>query len=361
MDGATEARFTFQNKNLFRSLCGVADQGVRDLADLLQVELIPRGHSFLLRCEDSAGLARALRFFERAAEKYPDGRTFPDPFDNRYLFQMIQNEDKKDSDRDSAGGATDAGESFIAGVPANAPPEHELAEMLKDKVFTTANGRAIMPKTLRQAAFVHSLLENEVTFALGPAGTGKTFLGIVAACRQMMNGDVERIILTRPAVEAGESLGFLPGDLAQKVDPYLRPVYDALYECFGVEKVHDMLGAGKIEIAPIAYMRGRTLRRSFIILDEAQNCTLAQLKMFLTRLGKHSRMCIGGDASQIDLAPGKSGLMSGVNMLREVEGIGVIEFGNEDIIRNRMVERILRAFDAHEKRMRGENHRRRGS
>ncbi len=328
----TEARFTFQNRDLFRSLCGVADEGVRELTDLLNVSLIPRGHSFLIKSDSPDRVRLALRFFDTAARKVLDGRSFPDPFDNRYLFQMIQAETPPAAEAVAESGGDGA----------------DLAGMLQEKIFATIHGRTIYPKTLRQAAFVRSLLNNPVTFALGPAGTGKTFLAIVAACRELMAGNVERIILTRPAVEAGENLGFLPGDLAQKVDPYLRPVYDALYECLGIEKIHDLQSAGKIEIAPLAYMRGRTLNRSFIVLDEAQNCSLGQLKMFLTRLGKHSRMCLGGDVTQIDLAPGKSGLLKVVRMLRQVEGIGLVEFTNQDIIRNPLVERILQAFDRYE-------------
>lgn len=318
-----ESVFQFSNRNLFRSLCGISDSGVDDLAKLLGVLLIPRGHSFLIRSDNPEldGLANA--FFEALSRSYPPDRNIlPDRFDIEYMYRHL----KKKFEEDAA-------------------PAADLEELLKTKIFMTSRGKSVFPRTYNQAHYVKSIKENSITFCLGPAGTGKTFLSIVSACRMLTQGDVERIILTRPAVEAGESLGFLPGDLTQKVDPYLRPVYDALYECMGMEKVHELIGARRIEIAPLAYMRGRTLSDSMIILDEAQNCTLGQLKMFLTRLGKNSRMCIGGDVTQIDLLPGKSGLKKTISILRQVEGVGVIEFGREDIVRNPLVEKIVLAFE----------------
>ena len=217
-----------------------------------------------------------------------------------------------------------------------------------ETVFKTINGKPIKARTERQAEYVASLLQNEITICIGPAGTGKTFLSIAAACRMFINGDKERLVLTRPAVEAGESLGYLPGDLVQKVDPYLRPLYDALYECLGTERVHDLINTRKIEIAPLAFMRGRTLNDSVVVLDEAQNCTVAQLKMFLTRLGRNSCMCLSGDVSQVDLPRGKSGLPLTVQILNNIPGIGIVRFSGEDIIRNPLIERIAQAFDEHQ-------------
>ena len=188
-------------------------------------------------------------------------------------------------------------------------------------------------------------MENMISFAIGPAGTGKTFLAVAVACRLLQAGEIERIVLTRPAVEAGESLGFLPGDLIQKVDPYLRPIYDALYECIGYEKTQELLSINKIEIAPIAFMRGRTLAHSFIILDEAQNCTNAQLKMFLTRLGKNSRMSVSGDVTQVDLTQANSGLAKIVGLFKKTPQIGVVEFQKEDISRHPLVEVIVKKFE----------------
>jgi phosphate starvation-inducible PhoH-like protein len=213
------------------------------------------------------------------------------------------------------------------------------------KIFTTFRGKPIYPRTARQADFISSILRNPITISQGPAGTGKTFLSIVAACRMLSAGLVERLVLTRPAVEAGESLGFLPGDMVQKVDPYLRPIYDALYECLGTDRANEFIASRKVEIAPLAFMRGRTLGHSFVVLDEAQNCTLLQLKMFLTRMGRESRMCVSGDISQIDLPPGRSGLGRTIEILENVEGVGFVEFGREDIVRSAMVQRIVDAFE----------------
>jgi len=223
--------------------------------------------------------------------------------------------------------------------------ERELDWTPKDKILVTFKGKTIFPRTRNQEVFVENLKNNYITFALGPAGSGKTFLSIATACRMMQMGEVERLVLTRPAVEAGENLGFLPGDLAQKINPYLRPIYDALHECIGFERTSEFISANKIEIAPIAFMRGRTLANSFIILDEAQNCTLPQLKMFLTRFGKNSKMAVSGDATQIDLAHGKSGLEKVVQKLQGVKGISLVQFGREDITRHPIVEAIVKRFE----------------
>ena len=227
----------------------------------------------------------------------------------------------------------------------------EVIKSSLDKVIvTTANGKPIKPKTLGQKSYVNMIENNDVVFGIGPAGTGKTYLAVAMAIRAFKNNEVNRIILTRPAVEAGESLGFLPGDLQDKVDPYLRPLYDALFEIFGFETYQNLVEKGVIEVAPLAYMRGRTLDNSFVILDEAQNTTRAQLKMFLTRMGNHSRMVINGDISQIDL-PGNvpSGLIEAVRILEAVPGVGVMRFSDIDVVRHDMVGRIIRAYEAYYK------------
>lgn len=343
----TELYYEFENNHLFRALCGVADSQISSLAQMLGVELIPRGHAFIIRSgSDPSSIERARRYFLLLEERYgSEGSHLPERFDREYLFKHLL---KEESRSDGFSGEDLSHEQLkrqaSPSVQQKKIPEEEL-ESLKEKVFTTHRGRPIYPRTINQADYVRSLLENTVTFSMGPAGTGKTFLGIAVAARMLLNGEVERIVLTRPAVEAGESLGFLPGDLAQKVDPYLRPIYDALYECLGVEKVQELIALGKIEIAPLAYMRGRTLNQAFVILDEAQNCTLAQLKMFLTRLGRNSRMCIGGDGTQIDIEVSKSGLTKATNLLKNVPGIHVVFFGVQDIIRNPLVEKIIQAFD----------------
>lgn len=218
---------------------------------------------------------------------------------------------------------------------------------LYDKeIAKNAKGKSIRVKTIGQQHYVSAIRKNDLVFGIGPAGTGKTFLAVVMAVHALKNGFVKRIILTRPAVEAGESLGFLPGDLKEKVDPYLRPLYDALHDVLGVEHTQRLIERGTIEIAPLAYMRGRTLDDAFIILDEAQNTTRAQMKMFLTRLGFGSKMVITGDRTQIDLPKGvHSGLISAEHILRDVPGIGFIYLEQTDVVRHPLVSKIIEAYD----------------
>jgi phosphate starvation-inducible PhoH-like protein len=207
--------------------------------------------------------------------------------------------------------------------------------------------KKIVAKTKGQKAYVDLLQENEVVFGLGPAGTGKTYVAVAKAVESLKKREVERIILSRPAVEAGERLGFLPGDMKEKVDPYLRPLYDALYDMMPADKVDRMLTSGEIEIAPLAFMRGRTLSESYVIIDEAQNTTPVQMKMVLTRLGQNSRMVITGDLSQIDLPHGQpSGLADAVGLLENVAGVGIIHLSGDDVVRHPVVARILRAYEA---------------
>ncbi|HEX6977830.1 MAG TPA: PhoH family protein [Alphaproteobacteria bacterium] len=207
--------------------------------------------------------------------------------------------------------------------------------------------RHVTPRTATQADYLKALRDRELVFGLGPAGTGKTYLAVAAAVQMLTAGKVDRIILSRPAVEAGERLGFLPGDLREKVDPYLRPLYDALHDMLPGEQVMKRLASGEIEIAPLAFMRGRTLAHSFVILDEAQNTTPVQMKMFLTRLGENSRMAVTGDLSQVDLPSGtRSGLLDAVETLRDVAGIGFVQFTEKDVVRHALVTEIVRAYDA---------------
>ena len=215
-----------------------------------------------------------------------------------------------------------------------------------DCVCVTAKGRPIRSKTLGQREYVQAIRSNEITFAIGPAGTGKTFLAVAMAVNAFRAREVSRIILTRPAVEAGEKLGFLPGDLQTKVDPYMRPLYDALHELMGVDNYLKNLEKGLIEVSPLAYMRGRTLDEAFIILDEAQNTTPEQMKMFLTRLGFNSRAVVTGDITQIDLPPDKrSGLKEARNILKGVEGLAFVELTQRDVVRNALVQRIIKAYE----------------
>ena len=225
----------------------------------------------------------------------------------------------------------------------------QIEEILGDVVAITHRGRRIQCRTLGQREYVAAVREGELTIAVGPAGTGKTYLAMAMAVVALKNKEVERIVLTRPAVEAGERLGFLPGDMTQKVDPYLRPLYDALYEIMGVESYQRLVEKGTLEVAPLAFMRGRTLADAFIILDEAQNTTPEQMKMFLTRLGASSRCIVTGDISQIDLPKGRrSGLVEAMEVLRDVPGIRVVELTAKDVVRHELVQKIVRAYEAYE-------------
>ena len=228
--------------------------------------------------------------------------------------------------------------------------ESELAGLEKDCICITTRGKPIKAKTVGQRRYVDAITKHTVTFGIGPAGTGKTFLAVAMAVRALREKQVSRIILTRPAIEAGEKLGFLPGDLQSKIDPYLRPLYDAMYEMLGAENYQRQLEKGNIEIAPLAYMRGRTLDDSFIILDEAQNATPEQMKMFLTRLGFNSKAVITGDLTQTDLPDRqKSGLAVAVKVLEGVEDIAVHAFSDRDVVRHQLVQRIIRAYEKYEK------------
>ena len=229
--------------------------------------------------------------------------------------------------------------------------EDAILEIDKEIICHTISGKPVKPKTLGQQNYVKEIRDKMIVFGIGPAGTGKTYLAMAMAITAFKNEEVGRIILTRPAIEAGEKLGFLPGDLQSKIDPYLRPLYDALYQIMGAESFQRNMEKGLIEVAPLAYMRGRTLDDSFIILDEAQNTTPAQMKMFLTRIGFGSKVVVTGDATQKDLAPGtKSGLDVALRVLRKVEGIGVCRLTSNDVVRHPLVQKIVQAYDAYEKR-----------
>lgn len=221
-----------------------------------------------------------------------------------------------------------------------------FADLYSETIIRDRRGRSIRVKNFGQRQYVNAIKHNDITFGIGPAGTGKTYLAVAMAVAALKRGDVERIILTRPAVEAGESLGFLPGDLQEKIDPYLRPIYDALNDIFGADHTQRLMERGVIEIAPLAYMRGRTLDGAFVILDEAQNTTNAQMKMFLTRLGFGSKMVVNGDISQIDLPHGtRSGLVSAKRILKDIKSIKFVQFTAEDVVRHPVVARIINAYE----------------
>ncbi|MDP8964075.1 MAG: PhoH family protein [Cyanobacteriota bacterium] len=247
-------------------------------------------------------------------------------------------------------GKTVTGVDIVTAIHAlDTHQEDELQDLQKDVLARTRRGETIRAKTLRQRQYIKTVLTHDLTFCIGPAGTGKTFLAVILAAQALLANEYERLILTRPAVEAGEKLGFLPGDLQQKIDPYLRPLYDALYEIIDAEKIPNLMERGVIEVAPLAYMRGRTLSNAFVIVDEAQNTTPAQMKMVLTRLGFRSRMVVTGDLTQTDLpAYQQSGLAVAQKILRPVEGIGFSELTTKDVVRNPLVQRIVGAYEQHE-------------
>lgn len=228
-----------------------------------------------------------------------------------------------------------------------------IEESLKKVIAITHRGKQITCKTLGQQKYIETIRKNTLTFAIGPAGTGKTYLAMALSVMALKNKEAERIILTRPAVEAGEKLGFLPGDLTQKVDPYLRPLYDAMYDFMGADAYTRLLERGTVEVAPLAYMRGRTLSDAFIILDEAQNTTPEQMKMFLTRIGFNSKVIVTGDITQTDLPAGKSsGLAEAIRILDGIPGIGIVELTGKDIVRHELVQRIVEAYAENEKNQR---------
>ena len=263
--------------------------------------------------------------------------------------------------KDYSGKGNELEEQSVNYAIEEASEDHEgaLSETGSDVICHTAAGKPVLPKTLGQKAYVGAIRDKMITFGVGPAGTGKTYLAMAMAITAFKNEEVGRIILTRPAIEAGEKLGFLPGDLQSKVDPYLRPLYDALFQIMGPEKFNLNREKGLIEVAPLAYMRGRTLDDSFIILDEAQNTTREQMKMFLTRLGFNSKMVINGDVTQIDLPDGsRSGLTESIRILKNIDGIECVSFSGRDVVRHKLVQDIIRAYERNveeAKRKNGEN------
>ena len=243
---------------------------------------------------------------------------------------------------------------YVVGLCRSGQSER-IGELTQDVICITSKGRPVKPKTIGQKQYVDAIMQDTVTIGVGPAGTGKTYLAMAMAVTAFRNEEVSRIILTRPAIEAGEKLGFLPGDLQSKVDPYLRPLYDALYQIMGADSLSKNMERGLIEVAPLAYMRGRTLDNAFIILDEAQNTTPAQMKMFLTRIGFGSKVIITGDASQKDLPRDTtSGLDVAMKVLKKIDDIGFCQLTSKDVVRHPLVQQIVQAYDAYEKRQKPE-------
>ncbi len=307
----------FDDNRLFVQLCGDHDRHLLLIEKRMGIKLGARGN-----CIELSGPVPVIK---RAADIL------------RELYNDLRN--KQEVTKGSIEGRIRIAES---GGVEQGGPDGEI------KIRTTK--RVLVPRTVNQAHYIKALAQNELVFGLGPAGTGKTYLAAAVAVSMLLEGKVERLILSRPAVEAGERLGFLPGDMREKIDPYLRPLYDALHDMMPGEQVKKRLETGEIEIAPLAFMRGRTLANSFVILDEAQNTTPVQMKMFLTRLGENSRMAITGDATQVDLPLGaRSGLVDAINILQGIEGIGMVYFTDVDVVRHSLVTRIVRAYDANDR------------
>lgn len=311
-----EVRISVDRMEQAAELFGSFDGNMRLIEREYGVSVVFRDSELKISGEDPQGVDRAARAVRSLITLAGSGETLSDQ-NVRYCMNMVA-EDSED----------------------------KLIKLTGDCICVTSKGKPIKPKTVGQRTYCDSIKENTITIGVGPAGTGKTYLAVAMAVTAFRAQEVNRIILTRPAVEAGEKLGFLPGDLQQKVDPYLRPLYDALFDMLGAETYQRYVERGSIEVAPLAYMRGRTLDDSFIILDEAQNTTGEQMKMFLTRLGFNSKMVITGDVTQIDLPDGKrSGLKEAVRVLRGVNDIAVFKFTEKDVVRHRLVQDIIRAYE----------------
>ncbi len=318
----TTAEFTApKNDNArLQNLCGPLDENLRQIEQALDVTISRRGAKFTVRGANARGAANALESFYNAARE-------PLSVDDIQLGLV-------ETRQVAAHGA------YLPESSTDVPDGNDLSPVLHTR-RTDLHGRTPM-----QREYLRSILSHDLSFGIGPAGTGKTYLAVACAVDALERDAVKRIVLTRPAVEAGERLGFLPGDLAQKVDPYLRPLYDALYDLLGFDKTQKMFERQMIEIAPLAYMRGRTLNHAFIILDEAQNTTPEQMKMFLTRIGFGSKAVITGDTTQIDLPRGqKSGLIEAQHVLRDVRGVSMTRFSSVDVVRHPLVARIVEAYD----------------
>lgn len=313
MEKVVERQLELPEPDLALNLFGANDKNIRIIEDRLDVKITARYDELHIRgFEKKADIA--VDIIKKLMTIIQGGELITEQ-NIRYLLDMTEEERQS-----------------FRNIPMN-------------QICVTYRGRPIKIKTFGQKKYVDAMRDNPIVFGIGPAGTGKTFLAVAMAVKAFREKMINRIILTRPAVEAGERLGFLPGDLQNKVDPYLRPLYDALYQIMGPETYHTNLEKGIIEVAPLAYMRGRTLDDSFIILDEAQNTTAEQMKMFLTRMGIGSRMVITGDITQIDLPGGKSGLVEARRILRNIEGISMVHLTHKDVVRHELVQRIIKAYE----------------
>ena len=318
-----EISFELYNNTLVQQLVVEADAHLKLIENLLGVEISTFGNQVTIKGDDTAA-AQAKNAIDILYHKLSKGIEVSTE-EVKAAVRMSNNEAQKIDNAD-----------------------------LNDIVLKTKK-RHIYPRSATQALYIQEMMKNELVFGLGPAGTGKTYLAVALAVSMMLEGKIDKIILSRPAVEAGENLGFLPGDLKEKVDPYLRPLYDALYEMLPAEQVDKKLALGEIEIAPLAFMRGRTLSNAFVILDEAQNTTPMQMKMFLTRLGENSRMVVNGDLSQVDLPRGTiSGLRDSLETLQGIPNISAVRFSAEDVVRHGLVAKIVKAYEEKSKKIYGD-------
>lgn len=306
--------FEITDDKFERELFGNFDENIKIIEKSLNVDVLLREGNIVLIGQNK-NVEKAIEFINELYKNFKIGKTL-DKQSITYAIELL-NEGNK-----------------------------EQIEELEDTIAVTKKGREVKPKTIGQKHYINLIRNNDITLGVGPAGTGKTYLAVAMAVRAFKKEEISRIILTRPAVEAGESLGFLPGDMKDKVDPYLRPLYDALFDMLGDEKCAKYIERGIIEVAPLAFMRGRTLDNAFIILDEAQNTTPEQMKMFLTRLGFGSKAVVTGDLTQIDLPNKyKSGLIQAMDVLKDVDGVGINKFTEKDVVRHELVQRIIKAYE----------------
>lgn len=306
--------FEITDDKFERELFGNFDENIQIIESSLNVDVILREGNIVL-IGQTKNVDKTIEFINELYKNFQKGKTL-DKQSITYALELLEEGNE------------------------------EKLEELEDVIAVTKKGKEVKPKTLGQKHYLNLIRNNDITLGVGPAGTGKTYLAVAMAVRAFKKDEVNRIILTRPAVEAGESLGFLPGDMKDKVDPYLRPLYDALFDMLGDEKCAKYLERGIIEVAPLAFMRGRTLDNAFIILDEAQNTTPEQMKMFLTRLGFGSKAVVTGDLTQIDLpSKTKSGLIQAMHVLKDVDGVGINKFTEKDVVRHELVQRIIKAYE----------------
>lgn len=314
-----QKKFIISEEKFERELFGNFDENIKLIENALNIDVILREGNIVLMGEEK-NVDLSLRLMKELHDSVSKGKSLDKQSITYSLGLLFEGSERK-------------------------------IKELEDVIVLTKKGNPVQPKTLGQKEYVDLIRNNDITFGIGPAGTGKTYLAVAMAVRSFKNDEVSRIILTRPAVEAGESLGFLPGDMKEKVDPYLRPLYDALFDMLGPDRFNKYLERGTIEVAPLAFMRGRTLDNAFIILDEAQNTTPEQMKMFLTRLGFGSKAVVTGDITQTDLPNNKkSGLVQAAKILSNVRGIGSIALSEKDVVRHELVQRIIRAYEKFEKK-----------